>query len=60
MYILYAFQCEILPYTINLRAVLGPSKIINMKNFKFLLLFLPTICPLTQSLFMFLTCVFLK
>ena len=35
MYILYAFQYEILHYSIGLKEELGPNKIMNMKNFKF-------------------------
>ena len=32
MYIFYAFRCEILHYSISLKVVLGPNKIMNMKN----------------------------
>ena len=35
MYILYTFKCEILHYTISLKVILGPSRIMNMNNFKF-------------------------
>ena len=35
MYILYAFQCETLHYTISVKVVLGPNKIMNVKNLKF-------------------------
>ena len=35
MYILYAFQCEILHKAISLKVVRGPNKTMKMKNFKF-------------------------
>ena len=34
MCMLYAFQYKILHETISLKVVLGPNKIMNMKNFK--------------------------
>ena len=48
VYILYAFQCEILHQTITLEVVLGPNKIMNMKN-QILFLFLLTIHPLFRN-----------
>ena len=35
LYLLNAFQCEILHYTISIEVVLGSNKIMNIKNFKF-------------------------
>ena len=34
MYMLYAFKCGILHYTVSLNVVLGANRIMNMNNFK--------------------------
>ena len=52
MCMLYAFKYKILHETISLKVVLGPNKIMNMKNFKFCFYFcLQYVLSLTQSLF---------
>ena len=48
------FQCKTLDYTISLKAVLGPNKIMNMKNVKFCFYFcLQYALSLTIPLYIF-------
>ena len=59
MYILYAFQCEILHQTISCKVFLVPYKIMNLKNVKFCFYFSSQKCPLSPTqaipIFKFLT-----
>ena len=54
MYILYAFQCEILHQTISFNLVLGKNNITNMKHFKFCFYFcFQYVLSLTIPLYIF-------
>ena len=58
MYILHAFHCKILHLTISRKVLLGPNKIIHMKNFSnFVFIFAYNMPCLSQTLFVFLTLV---
>ena len=55
MYMLYAFKCGILHYTVSLNVALGANRIMNMNNFKSCFHFAYYMPSLSQTLFTFLT-----